>query len=531
MNALLRNKKFACIGAVLCTLLWGTAFPVIKFGYNLMAIPENDVASKLVYAGLRFAIGGIMVYIIGSFVHKKPMTIKKHDAMPILLLAIVQTALQYLFSYIGVGYTTASNTSIITACMSFFVVLFAPIFFKNDKLTPLKIVGCVVGFAGVLAINFAGISGGSFSFLGEGFVLFSTLCAAGGNLLTKGVMKDRDPLSITAFQLTIGGILLLVSGLVLGGKINLSTPLNILVLLYLALVSAIAFTLWTAILRYHKVSKISVFNLLVPVFGTIWSGILLGENVYKLENIIALLLVCVGIVVVNISADEKNKKRNSDYMEIKGIVFDMDGVLLDTEKLYVHFWCMGAKACGYNMEQCHALSIRSMARPYAIERLKGYFGEDFDYYKVHKKRVELMDKYIEENGIETKPYAKETLEYLKNNNYKIALATATGLEKTEKYLKQTGLYKYFDEIVCASMVEKGKPQPDIYIKAAELLNLEPKQCMAVEDSPNGVKSASLAGCVTIMVPDLDLPNEETRNKAFAVADSLSDIPKYLKKIQ
>lgn len=217
-------------------------------------------------------------------------------------------------------------------------------------------------------------------------------------------------------------------------------------------------------------------------------------------------------------------------MNIKGIIFDMDGVLLDTEKLYVRFWCEGANFYGYKMKEYHALSIRSMARPFAIEKLKGYFGVDFDYYKVHQKRIELMDKFIEENGIETKPYAKETLRFLKENGYKTALATATGIEKTETYLRQMGLYEYLDEIVCASMVSKGKPEPDIYLKAAELLGLNSNECIAVEDSPNGIKSASSAGCVTVMIPDLDLPNENTKKNTYKVLENLRELKEMLLKI-
>lgn len=306
MSSLLKNRKVAYLIAILCTLLWGTAFPVIKMGYNLMSMPENDIASKLVFAGARFFFGGIMVYIIGLFIKKQPLKLNKTDITPVVLLAMVQTALQYLFSYIGVGYTTASNTAVITACMSFFVVLLAPIFFKNDKLNMLKILGCVIGFAGVIAMNFKGFAGGGISFLGEGFVLFSTLCASGGNLITKACMKDRDPVKITAFQLAFGGLILLLIGFIFGGKVSFNSFTSIVVLIYLALVSAVAFTLWTAILRYHPVSKISVFNLLVPVFGTVWSGILLNEPVFTLENIVALVLVCAGIILVNL---ELNKKR------------------------------------------------------------------------------------------------------------------------------------------------------------------------------------------------------------------------------
>ena len=210
-------------------------------------------------------------------------------------------------------------------------------------------------------------------------------------------------------------------------------------------------------------------------------------------------------------------------MKIKGVISDMDGVILDTEKLYVRFWCEAANFYGYPMERRHALSIRSMARPFAIEKLKGYFGEDFDYYAVHDKRIELMDKYIEENGIEAKKGAKALLSYLKDNGYRVALATATGIERTEKYLKQQELYEFFDEIVCASMVEHGKPEPDIYVYAAEKIGLKPQECIALEDSQNGIKSASSAGCKTVMVPDLDEPADEIKPLLYDVADGLEDV--------
>lgn len=208
----------------------------------------------------------------------------------------------------------------------------------------------------------------------------------------------------------------------------------------------------------------------------------------------------------------------------------MDGVILDSEKLYVRFWCEAANFYGYPMKTPHALSIRSMARPLAAEKLKGYFGEDFDYKAVHAKRVELMDKYIEENGIEAKSGAKEMLEYLRANGYKIALATATAYERTQSYLKKLGLFEYFDEIVCAAMVEHGKPAPDIYIEAAKRLGLETKECLALEDSLNGMKSANSAGCVTVMVPDLDKPDENSYPLIHFVAYGLTDVKQILEKI-
>lgn len=214
-------------------------------------------------------------------------------------------------------------------------------------------------------------------------------------------------------------------------------------------------------------------------------------------------------------------------MRIKGVVFDMDGVVLDTEKLYIRFWCEAANFYNYPMEKFHALAIRSMARPFAIEKLKSFFGQDFDYYAVHDKRIELMDKYISEKGIEKKPYADELLSFLKDNGYKTAIATSTAPERTEKYLKQVGLYKYFDKVVCASMVKQGKPKSDIYLKACEELCLNPWECMAIEDSPNGIRSASSAGCVTVMVPDQDGPDEEMLSLTYAVAKNLNEVKNLL----
>ena len=512
----------ACVLAVFCTLLWGTAFPFIKLGYQSFQIAESDIGAKLLFAGLRFFVAGVMVYIFSTFADKSFVKLKKSDIMPVTTLGLVQTAAQYIFTYIGIGFTSGTNTSIITACASFITVLAAPIFFRNDRLGVMKILGCVLGFMGVLAINW----GGSISFdtgFGDFMIFLSTVSAAAGNLVAKKVAVGRNPVKITAFQLMIGGLVLTLIGVICGGSLSFDKIQSVLILLWLAFVSAAAFSIWTALLKHHPASMITVFNLLVPVFGTVLSGVMLGENVFRLETLISLILISLGIAVVNLS---KNKGEN---MKIKGVISDMDGVILDTEKLYVRFWCEAANFYGYPMERSHALSIRSLARPFAIERLKGYFGEDFDYYAVHDKRVELMDKYIEENGIEAKAGAEILLSYLKENGYKVALATATGTQRTTKYLKQLGLYEYFDEIVCASMVKHGKPEPDIYLYAAEKIGLMPQECIALEDSQNGIKSASSAGCKTIMVPDLDEPADEIKPLLYDVASGLEDVIRIINK--
>ena len=214
-------------------------------------------------------------------------------------------------------------------------------------------------------------------------------------------------------------------------------------------------------------------------------------------------------------------------MKIRGVISDMDGVILDSEKLYVRFWCEAGNFYGYPMQPEHALGIRSMARPYAIEKLQGWFGESFDYDLVRNKRVELMDAYVIEHGIDAKPGAQELLSCLKEQGFLVALATATAKDRAEAYLERLDLLQYFDVVASARMVAHGKPEPDIYLYAAEQLGLKPQECLALEDSPNGVRSAHAAGCKTILVPDLDDPSGQLEGLLDGVADGLLDVIKFL----
>ena len=214
-------------------------------------------------------------------------------------------------------------------------------------------------------------------------------------------------------------------------------------------------------------------------------------------------------------------------MKFKGVISDMDGVILDSEKIYVRFWCEAGQFYGFPFEREHALGIRSMARPFAIKKLQGWFGEGFDYDTVRNKRIELMDAYVAEHGMAAKPDAERLLSYLKEKGVRVALATATAKYKAEDYLKRVGLLDYFDEVVSARMVKNGKPAPDIYLYAAEKLGLKPEDCIALEDSQNGIRSAHAAGCKTVMVPALDGPTEEIKPLLYDIADGLWDVVRVL----
>ena len=215
---------------------------------------------------------------------------------------------------------------------------------------------------------------------------------------------------------------------------------------------------------------------------------------------------------------------------IKAVLFDLDGVILDTEKLYTRFWQEAAQFYGYPMTREQALGMRSLSRGIGEAKLKSYFGEGIDYEQVRTKRVELMSAYIEKEGVEAKPGIVELLDYLDAYGIKRAIATSSPLDRTREYLSKVGLLDRFDELVSGHMVEKGKPEPDIYLYAASKLDLSPNECMVLEDSPAGILAAHRAGCVPVMVPDQDRPSEETRKLLYAVAESLCDVPALLKNI-
>jgi HAD superfamily hydrolase (TIGR01509 family) len=212
---------------------------------------------------------------------------------------------------------------------------------------------------------------------------------------------------------------------------------------------------------------------------------------------------------------------------IKGVLFDMDGVVLDTEKLYCRFWMEAAHALGYPMTVEQALGMRSLNAEAGQEKLESYFGPGVSREAMKQKRVELMDAYVAVHGVDPKPGIGELLDELKSRGIKTAITTSSPMERVRRYLTPLGLLEKFDCLCSGHDVPHGKPEPDIYLHGAASVGLKPEECLAIEDSHAGVLSASRAGCLTVLIPDLDEPAPETLKPLYACCENLTDLLKYL----
>jgi len=208
---------------------------------------------------------------------------------------------------------------------------------------------------------------------------------------------------------------------------------------------------------------------------------------------------------------------------IRGVLFDMDGLVLDTEILYTRFWMESANDLGYPMTKEQALGMRSLNRDAGQEKLREYFGPSISYAQVRAHRIELMDAYIAKYGIDTKPGIFELLTYLRDHGIATAITSSSPMENIRRHLGAHDLLHRFDKLCSGYDVPNGKPAPDIYLHGAASLGLKPEECLALEDSPTGILSAHRAGCLSVMIPDQDQPDAATEAILYAKADTLTDV--------
>ena len=309
-----RHPLGMTISAITATFLWGSAFPVIKLSYQSMEIGPSEIGEQILFAGYRFFLAGIMIFIFYTLLGKKQeMKYKTGSFTTIMKLALLLTFLQYILFYIGLSGASGSQGSIISGTASFFQIIFAHYMLKNDQITVQKVIGLMIGFLGVMVTY---IPKGAFVFsvgYGEWFVLASTIVLAFGNIIMKqSLVKWQHVHYLTGYGMIIGSSMLLLLGMLLTDFTFFTFSIKeLMMLLYLAFLSASGFLLWNNIMKYNAVGKVSLFNFLIPVFGVILSGMFLDE-VVGIAAIAGLMLVTFGIIIVNVPF-MKNKNKEEKH--------------------------------------------------------------------------------------------------------------------------------------------------------------------------------------------------------------------------
>lgn len=292
-----RSGVFAL--ATLCCILWGSAYPAIKNGYALLHIAPSDIASQMLFAGWRFALAGAILLMVATAMKKQILALSRRQMGQVALLGLTQTAIQYVFFYVGLAHASGVKSSIMNATGVFFSVVLAHFIYANDRLSARKLLGCAVGFLGVVVVNLGGGAlGFDFSLLGEGFVIIAAFVLAAASIYGKRLSASMDPMVMTGWQLLVGGLILTGVGMAGGGRLEGFNPQSGALLLYMALLSSVAFAVWSLLLKHNPVGMIAAFNFLVPVFGVALSAIFLGESLLRWSYLAALALVCGGIWLV-----------------------------------------------------------------------------------------------------------------------------------------------------------------------------------------------------------------------------------------
>lgn len=307
-KSIFENNIMVVAGALICCLLWGSAFPFVKIGYAVFGIAANDTASQILFGGVRFFIAGTMAVIIGSILQKKLIYPRQDEVGKVSFISLFQTTGQYILFYIGLAHTSGVRAAIIEGSNVFVAIFVASLVFKLEKLTARKVIGSILGFLGVIVINLTGKSLGEGSILsGDLMIFLSTFCYAVSSVLLKRYSKTSDTVMISGYQFIIGGMVMSLVGLLMGGSIELNGGRSLAVLLYLAFISAVAYSLWGVLLKYNPISKVAVIGFMNPVFGVILSAVLLSEgSALGVQCILSLLLICAGIIVVNRGSNFNN---------------------------------------------------------------------------------------------------------------------------------------------------------------------------------------------------------------------------------
>ena len=297
-KSIFQQPVWVVVFALTAAIAWGWAFPLIKIGFSAFGITADMTGSKMLFAGIRFAVAGLIVLAVARSNGRSFKTNSIIDWRFILAFALMNTTLHYFFFYVGMSHSAGSRAAILNSLSTFLVVLLACAFFKSDKLTTSKIMGCLVGFSGILTLNLGGAESGQFTLLGDGMIILNAVCGAISNLMTRGLSRRVDVFVGTGYSLFIGGLLLIVTGLIFDGTLPFINMLGIICLLLLIAISAIGFALYNKLLSMNPVGKVAIYNSLIPIVGAVTSCLCLGETFHS-KYILAGGLAASGIYIIN----------------------------------------------------------------------------------------------------------------------------------------------------------------------------------------------------------------------------------------
>jgi drug/metabolite transporter (DMT)-like permease len=297
-HSIFQRPAWVVVFALTAAIAWGWAFPLIKIGFSAFGITADMTGSKMLFAGIRFAAAGLIVLSVARGSGRSFRTSRMADWRFILAFALMNTALHYFFFYVGMSHSEGSRAAILNSLSTFLVVLLACACFKSDKLTSRKIIGCTVGFCGILALNLGGAGIGQFTWLGDGMIILNAICGACANLMTRGLSRRIDVFVGTGYSLFIGGLLLIIPGLAFGGTLPHISMLGIVCLMLLIAISAIGFALYNKLLSCNPVGKVAIYNSLIPIVGAVTSCLCLGEQ-FHLKYALAGGLAALGIYTIN----------------------------------------------------------------------------------------------------------------------------------------------------------------------------------------------------------------------------------------
>lgn len=211
----------------------------------------------------------------------------------------------------------------------------------------------------------------------------------------------------------------------------------------------------------------------------------------------------------------------------KAVVFDMDGVIFDSERAIMQCWKEVASRHNIPDIEKAILACTGTTMVRTREIMLNLYGADFPYDEYARESSAIFHSRYDGGRLPMKPGVKELLTFLKEHDKKIALASSTRQQVVTDELRDAGIIEYFDRIICGDMVSRSKPAPDIFLKACEELNISPSDSYAIEDSYNGIRAAHAGGLHPIMVPDLLPADEEMQSLAEIVLPNLTSIMKYL----